>query len=323
MAKKKRAKKDQSVTRAGKSVNSRLVYLGVIASWVAYLLITTTTPLSANAYNLNSQQIFLLRLTIAIPFLLIWLAAAFSFVSIRKYAKAIEPSDESSAFNKISTGVLFLLASLIGSALISAVRGFLVDIHEARSWMTILTNYAYVIPYLFAFAYLFNGAADLIRQHNGFRISLSKYAIYAIPFFVLAYVWLEIIFTNPNRITPAPGSNFASYYLKDSLIVLTIVIPALFAWAMGFFGALKLRSYYQNVQGVIYKSALSSFVNGFLGVILGSIFIQSLLSLGAVRVGHLSLANVLALIYLFLIIQAVGFLLIARGARNLTKLESV
>jgi len=86
---------------------------------------------------------------------------------------------------------------------------------------------------------------------------------------------------------------------------------------------MQLRTYYKKVTGIIYRRSLSSLVYGFFSVIVASIFLQALLSLGPRRLLDLGLERLLTLIYIFLILQACGFLLITRGARNLTKIEAV
>jgi hypothetical protein len=61
---------------------------------------------------------------------------------------------------------------------------------------------------------------------------------------------------------------------------------------------------------------------GLLGVIAASIFIQYLTSLSG-RLLHWHLSSLLGLIYLLLIIEAVGFVVIALGAKKLQKIEEV
>lgn len=293
--------------------------------WAGYLYLTLSAPYdSSNQLHLTKEVTNLIRLSIAVPYLLIWLAAAYSFVKIKRYAIAIKPSIESSAFNKIANGVLILLGSLILASYSNSLKNLLVDNATLRPILTIITNYAYVFPYLFGFILLFKSAKELLNQHMNVKIPFSNYIVLGIPLVVFVYVWLELIFTNETRvIAVTEASKFATYYLPDSILILTIVIPSLITWVLGVLTVIKFRLYYHRVKGILYKIALSTMIQGLVGVILGSVFLQSLLSLGSKRLIELGLDSLLLVIYFFLFLQAVGFYLIARGANKLTKIENV
>jgi hypothetical protein len=316
--------KNESVAIATRSVRTSPIILLVLVLWGAYVYLSLTTPTTPNnPIHLSAMQVTLLKLSVAIPYLLTWLAAAYSTIKIKRYAVAIKPSKESYAFTNIARGTAILLASLILSTFASSIRSYFVGYAEMRSILTILTNYAYVFPYLLAFIFLLKGTRQLALQNGNLKISMSNYIFFTVLLIVLAYIWLELIFSNQYRVIAGTGSPFASYYLKDSLLILTIVLPSLITWVIGFFSVLQLRSYYKKVSGILYRRALSSLFYGVVGVIFASIFLQALLSLGARRLIDLGLERLLTLIYIFVIIQVVGFIFISRGARKLTKIESV
>lgn len=316
--------KNESVSLAIRSVKISPIMIVVLALWGIYVYISFTTPTNPQSpIQLSPLQLILLRLSVVVPYLLTWLAAAYSTVKIKRYALAIRPSKESEAFNNISKGIAVLMASLILSTFASSIRSYFAGYEQLRSVLTIITNYAYVFPFLIAFIFLLKGAIQLARQNAAFKIPFINYFLFAIPLIALAYVWLELIFSNQFRVIAGGGSQFASYYLKDSLLILTIVLPSLFAWIMGFLAVINLRMYYKKVSGILYKRALSSLFYGFVSVIFASIFFQALLSLGARRLLDLGLERLLALIYIFVFLQALGFFLISRGARKLTKIEAV
>lgn len=322
MKRKKVSDKNPAIAVAANSLKPQAYYLVVITLWSAYAIATLVAPnTTSGPLRVSTENLFLIRLSIAIPYLLIWLAATYSFIKIRRYSLTIAPSKESTAFKYIAYGILLLLLSLSMTTLVSTTRTALVNHEELRAPLTILTNYLYIFPYLGAFALLFTGAYKL----NSY-LSLEhfkRYAIYAIPFLLFAYFWLESIFTNQFRVNPPPEAQLATYYLKDSLLVLTFVFPGLIAWSLGFLAALRLKEYHAKVQGSLYRSVLSSLVYGIIGVIIASIFLQALLSLGIQRLVDLGLSRILLLIYLFLLIQGIGFLSISNGAKKLTRIESV
>ncbi len=220
--------------------------------WGLYLLLVFNSPTNTqNPLQISEQTLTILRLTIAIPYLLIWLVAAYSFVKIKTYAKLISPSRESSAYHKIANGIFFLFISLIISTLMSSLRTFFGDYADTRPLFTMLTNYAYILPYLCAFALILRGTIELSHHPEELKISLKKYIICGVPFILFAYMWLELIFTNQTRLIPGEGNRFATYYLKDSLLVLTIVIPSLITWFVGLITVLKLWLYRGVVKGII------------------------------------------------------------------------
>lgn len=324
--KKQTIKKNESVVRAANIVKSTPVYISVLGFWSVYLYLTMSAPFDAsNRLHMTKEAIDLLRLSFALPYLLIWLAAAYSFIRIKRYAVTIQPSREASSFHKIANGIILLLGSLILASTSSAAKNYFVDFTDLRPLLTIFTNYAYVVPYLFAFILLFRGVKELISQQGNGKMPFHNYFLYGIPLILFVYIWLELIFTNPSRVIPpaVDVSKFATYYLPDSLLVLTIVIPSIITWVLGLLTIIKLRLYYLKVKGVLYKLAFSSIVQGLIGVTLGSVFLQALLSLGPQRLINLGLEYILFLIYVFLFLQALGFFLIARGANKLTKIEAV
>ncbi len=319
----KKIHKNGPVVLATKSIDARPFYVAVLALWSIYAYLTLTSPNTVNQYHLSQQTIHIIRISFAIPYLLIWLSAAYSYVKIKRYAVAISPSSESLAFKKIGTVVLLLLSSLVISTYASTARNIMAEIPQMRPILTILTNYAYVFPYLFAFVLLYRSTKEFGQQQANIKFTVRNCVVYGIPLVLLAYAWLELIFTNPYRVVPGSASKFASYYLKDSLLILTVVIPLFISWFIGLLSVIKLKIYHQKVAGKIYRNALSSLVNGLIGVIAASVFLQALLSLGPQRLLDLGLEKLLGFVYLFLIIQALGFYFIAKGANNLTKIESV
>jgi hypothetical protein len=316
--------KNESLLFAARSVKASPFYIGIIVLWGVYLYLTLNSPnTSQSSLHFSPQSLILLKMSVAFPYLLTWLAAAYSVIKIKRYILAIKPSKESDAFNNFGWGIGILLGSLILSTFASSIRSFFVGYASMRAPLTIINNYSYVFPYLLAFIFLVKGAAALARQNGVFKISPVIYIVFGIPLIAFAYMWLELIFSNQFRVVAGGGSLFASYYLKDSMLVLTIVLPSLITWVLGLLAVMQLRMYYKKVTGIIYRKSLSSLFYGFISVIFASIFLQALLSLGARRLLDLGLEKLLFLIYLFLFLQAVGFLFISRGAKNLTKIEAV
>lgn len=245
-----------------------------------------------------------------------------AIIRLRRYTKAIGNNEESQGFTYFFKGMIILLIGLMLTSLVPTLKGVLHTQGRSTQALTITTNYAYVIPYLLAFWCFFLGARKLssrIREKN----STLTYIFYGALLTMFAYIWLDLIFTNSSRTVSTNPAIPATYYLRDSLIILTIVLPSFIAWILGFLGVLELRRYGTQVKGILYRSALRSFIKGVGGVIIGSVLLQGLLSLGTARLLQLGLDKLLIIIYMFLIIQGLGFFFIAQGSRRLTKIESV
>jgi hypothetical protein len=118
------------------------------------------------------------------------------------------------------------------------------------------------------------------------------------------------------------GSTNNPYALPIWLMLLTVIIPYLYAWFVGLLAAYEITTYTKQVRGVLYKQALHLLVIGLLAVIIGSITLQYVSSV-APAAGHLTLNYRLLLITLFRVVDGIGFVLIAIGALRLRKIEEV
>jgi hypothetical protein len=304
------------------SPNVNYVYVAVFALWNVYLYFNLYAPMASNVFHIHPTVLSLLRLSVSIPYLIIWLAAAYSALTVWRYARTIDPSPEATAFYWMAKGIAILLGSLVVSTLLSSIRSYFAEATDMRPLLTILTNYGYIVPYFIAFVYFARASSRLTLHNQPMPIQASRVALYSIPLMIFIYVLLETIFSNPNRLI-AIGPNGATYYLRDSLLVLTVILPSLVTWVLGLITALRITSYYQAVRGIIYRQSLSHLAKGIMAVLVGSIILQGVLSLGTQRILFLGLSQVLVIVYAFLLIQLLGFLMIARGANNLAKIEVV
>ncbi len=292
-------------------------YSLVLILWLAYTFLTFQAP-QANSnqqFNLTPTQLSLLKLTIVLPYLAIWFAAAFGLLRFKRYVSTIFESPDGHALSKIGTGLDLLVFGLIFSAVLGATRSFFLDAPNLLRTVAILINYSYVLIPLAAFWMLFSGSRDLLLQLKGVSISNTKKVILLTILGLLAIIYLWLIVTNTTV--------SATYYMPHILVLLTIGLPALVSWGLGLLSALHIQTYAEKVPGVIYRQALAKFVYGIYSVIAGSILLQALLSLGTQKLLGLGLAQILGIVYLFLIVQGLGFFLIAIGSNKLSKLETI
>lgn len=102
----------------------------------------------------------------------------------------------------------------------------------------------------------------------------------------------------------------------------TIIVPYLYAWFMGLMSCYEIIMYSQRIKGLLYKRALNRLAGGIGAVIGSSIFIQFINVVYAYKTNS-SLGPLLILIYLLLVVEAIGYILIANGAKNLKRIEEI
>jgi hypothetical protein len=302
---------------------SRLVYGAAIVAWLIYGILTFfNSNAGSNQLHLSPTDIVLIRISIAIPYLVIWLTAAYAYLTLRAYAHSLPEGKEHTGFNLLSIGTGIFGASLMASTLAGALKNTHPEQLTLDMVLTIIGNYCYILPYCVAFYLMFRAVKHIVNRESQPHISVLTVSMVA-GLMVFAYFWLDLIFTNTTRTISANPSIPPTYFLNDPLIILTIVGPSFLAWVYGMLASTSFWHYYRNVKGRLYRQALSALVNGMLGVTLSSIFLNAILSLGATRILALGLGPILAIIYGFQIVLIVGFVYIARGAKKLTKIETV
>ena len=302
---------------------SSQLHLGVLGIWLIYLIMLITTPYAPSAQlNISRAGLTLLEVVVAGMYLAAWQAAIYAYNRLTSYSLVIKNSKESKGFRMLANSILILAVALIAATLVSSINSHLAASGHRSSLLVIITNYLYVFPFLYAFWSFWTGSKYLPAKVKSGVSPIAVTALFVI-LVVFMYFWLDSIFTNEIRtVTPDPRIP-ATYYLKDSLIVLTIVIPSFLAWLMGIGTILNLDNYSRRVEGSIYRRALSALSWGIWAVIAGSVFLQGLQSLGSARLFKLGLAKLIIIIFALLTIQLLGYALVALGAKRLNKIETV
>jgi hypothetical protein len=84
----------------------------------------------------------------------------------------------------------------------------------------------------------------------------------------------------------------------------------------------NIYRYRRQVKGTIYKAALKNLAQGLIGVILLIIVLRCIESLDG-SISRLGLAAILSIIYLLIICSGIGYAFIARGAKQLQRIEEL
>jgi hypothetical protein len=105
-------------------------------------------------------------------------------------------------------------------------------------------------------------------------------------------------------------------------VLLTIVVPYIYSWYLGLLAAYELHIYTKKVKGIIFRKSWNTVAFGIVWIIISSIMLQYFATVSA-KLNDFSLQTVMLLIYSLLPIIAVGYVLVAIGAKRLTKIEVV
>ncbi len=307
---------------AKKIDNLPWVYVFLVLVYLVLVFSIPPDPATLARYNLTLGQARMLNLAIVVPLLAIWSAAFYGLYRLHTYAKLMRGNDEGRGFVSLAKGIGFLTLGLPISSILSSTLNYFARLHpSSTATMVITINYVNILISIAAFTYIAKGARELVSTTKKVTPSLNQVVTF-LGFLVLSGVYVYLTFQNPIRNYPAAGSHRATHFLPDWLILLTIIVPNLYVWYVGFRATADLSFFKEKVKGTIYKQFLGFLAAGIGTVLVSSIFIQFLTALSSLFT-NLPLTPLLALIYLLLVIIAAGYVLIAVGAKKLRKIEEV
>lgn len=302
-------------------LNVHIVLLGAaVAAYIGMIVLLPSTP--NRTYQLSDFEIFILSATLVIPWIAAWVYGVTGYLHLAAYARSIKDEAAARPFRLLSRGIMVFVWSLIIATLISTFRSHHLTNPHIVVPTTIIDNYLYALAPLAGFYYIWRA----IRQLGQDKIKLKQLdltaGLAALALVALIVAYTVLIFTNSAR-QMSPGEAVpATYYLPDWLIVVSILLPAAISWVLGFIAVIWMYRYQRVVSGFIYRKFMRALSYGVILIISASIMLQALLSLGPQRLTSAGLGWVLAFLYLFLVIQLAGYLLVSRGAKKLTLIET-
>jgi hypothetical protein len=302
---------------ASKNVRSwrhTAVYVFVGLCWVAYLVLTFSQPTESgpdSPYKLSDFQLRALQLTIAIPYLLIWLAAFHGALQIRTYQTSLAEGEHSKAFKMIFGGLAWLAVGLLATTIVGAFRN-MDALQGFESTLVVVNNFLYVLFPLVGFSHLFVGSNILARE-AGVPLTASAVVSAVLVAGAIAAAQLYLIFTDPARLN--------TYHLSDPLLVGTIVLPTAASLVLCVITAFNLRGFLKKSAAIIYEKSFPPLTTGLTLIMASTIVLQLLLSLGQSRLLGIGLGGILVLVYAFLALQGAGYMLVASGTSRLAKLH--
>lgn len=271
-------------------------------------------------YRLSALEYHVLLLALILPSIVVWVAAFYSYAKLEEYARSVMKTSEGPAFARLATGLKWLAWSLPITAIVTLVFSSISSYSPGfHSTAIIITNYLSLGLPLVAFS-IIGTASRAMVEHA--KLSLSSASIRSILIIFITGGVLYCYFTFSNFNLTSLGSTNNPYYLPAWLLVVSIVIPYLYAWFVGLLAAYEINSFSNNVSGLFYRRPLRLLAGGLWTVIFSSVALQYSSTL-APNIDHLLLNYHLILISIFKIIGGVGYLMIALGASRLKKIEDI
>lgn len=291
--------------------------------YLAETLLVKPDPATLSRYHISSHAAYALGLTVAIPYLIIWLIAFIGYIRLRSYQLLIQKSKDGEAFRYITWGILGLALFLPLSSLISSSANNYARRHAAANAIRV-ANYVDLIILFLAVWAIYVGSRKLlafVRAKDLIAFS-NRRMILNVIFIVFSAMYVLLALHDPSRQVPTKQVPVAGYYEPDWVLVLTIIIPRLITWYLGLHAVFNMYLYRRRVNGTLYRAALKHLAFGTGWAIIAIVALRVLQTLSATLANY-SLGALLALIYVLLVFISVGYVYIARGATKLQKLEEI
>lgn len=295
-------------------------YIGLVAILFCLIIFLPANKLAMAQYHLSNHEYHVLLFVVDLPYVLMWFSAFYGYQKLRAYASKITNTKEGEVFRGITTGshwlawgyVLPVLASLIMNATANKHRGF-------YDTSLILDNYFNLIFPVVAYTFISGGAHKLVTQG---KVKLSAIGVKAIIllFVVIGVIYCYLTFRRVDL--GRLGSSDNPYYLPVWLLLISIIVPYLYAWFTGLLAIFEFTVFTKQVKGIIYKRGLLAVAVGIVLVIASSIGVQFLHSV-IPRTGHLALSSILVTGYVLYLCIIAGFLLVSYGSTQLKKIEDI
>lgn len=311
----------QSADEDGAAGQRPLYYGTALFASLLCLVLAFAAPQASDVFSLSVRQLFFLKGTIALPYIATWFFAAYGLSALDRYvteAKAESPA-VLTLLRCFRNGLLWLAAGTVCVALVGAIKSFLPVNSSSVSLATIVTNYLYVLPQLVGFLVICRGAILLQsspemsgHRHGGYFLSVLLTA-------VVASFYLFLFYTNPARQFSADPNVLPTYYLPDAAVLLTVVVPIVASWWLGFLSAFMMSDLVPYLTRPGLFQGISRILYGVWSIVFASIVVQALLSIGTARLYSIGLGPLLMVVYFFVLLQALGYFLVAFGVNSLQK----
>lgn len=301
-------------------------YALLAALSVLYCVLILVIPPDASVlrrYDITTSQAQWLSVSFALPLIVIWFAAFYGFIKLKKYAAHAKPDRDGIWLAKVAHGLMFLALAMPLNSIFTALGNYLTSRRPQLTPLTVITNnYLALILVLAGFYLIYQGTGGLVSLLN----KRQRYSSYERPimlmFLLISIIYSYVTLTNEARQFPVAGIRRAAYYMADFPLILTIIIPYLFVWFFGLRSVYFIYLYRRRVKGILYRESLGLLASGLAVVIVTSMIIRYLVSMTA-TLNNLTLRFLLVFLYVLLLVIFAGYLLIAQGAKKMQRIEEV
>lgn len=297
------------------------ILIGLAVVYLAQSLLYVPSAETLERYSVTAGQAMALKLTITIPYIIIWFIAAWGYKSLWNYTNKITGSKDAVGFQWITLGIFFLVIWLPITNILNNYTTHYYQLHpESIANMVRINNYVHLLLLFPAFSFIYVGSKKLV--------SILKERVKPLPLtFMIAYIVFCALYTyitlqDPARAAVVQDTQAANYYLPDWLIVTTLIIPRLIMWFLGLWAVYKIYQYTKFVKGTLYKEALRKLALGVTWVVLITIILRLFQTL-SVQINQLSLGAILLIVYVILLVLCAGYVLISQGSKRLQRLEEL
>ena len=284
---------------------------------IAAVLIIALPPAPGitNRLHISLTEYRLAISTLILPFAIIWFSAFYGYNKLRGYANKIQHTKEGDAFKNFADGIGILAWGLAITTIVSLLFNAIVDAHPGfTTAQKIIINYLTVIVPLIGFTLIGNGTRAL-NVLAKIRPNLTSTRVIVLIFLLIGVFFTHLVVSNTAH-------NQNTYHLSLYWLLITFIVPYLYAWFIGLLCANEIRLYAQFIKGIIYKKALIQLAAGITIVIIASIISQFVSSV-FLNKNSIQIGTAFLIIYPILVIEAIGYSLIAYGARMLKRIEEV
>lgn len=301
-----------------KKLSRHYILLAVIF-WIIYCGASLLTPLgnTPEQLNISPDALRFLLISFYLPFLICWIFAISACINFWNFTRTLPKGTLQNGFLLMTLGLIILTIDLTIPGIIGVLYGFFGGDTNEAGWV-IFNRYLDILVPILSIVPMYAGSLMLVNRTDQKISTASKLITAILPATMFSTFYIYMIFTDPTRQISTDPLIPATYFLADSLIVMTVVIPVVATWVLGLLLVQNLDHYSHHTR-TVNRPGLVTFYNGMLVIVAATIIIQAINSLGSTRFQDISLGLVIFLLYALIIIITFGLGLIARGAKNLYK----
>jgi len=302
-----------------KKSNQFIIFLIITLTYVCVAFLFPADPTALQKYHLTQSQANLINLSFVIPLVAVWLSAFYGYVTFRGYAETIKDSIDGEVLHKLSTGLMVLAFSLPTLGIIGSVFNYLaVGQPDYLKIMVVLRHILVVGFPLVAFIIISNSTEQMIKQIKRRTSFLQNHNVLSLLVIVGSSLFCGVIVALMDD-NAAPKN---LYSFPVWAVIPLLVVPYLYLWYRGLAAVYNLYFYRKYVKGHLYKKSF-----GYLAFGLGTVIVLAMLvQLATVltpQLQRLHFTPLLFMVYVLIFLYALGYVMIAAGAKKLTKIEEV